>query len=173
MALVQSKVFCNVTLQDYDGDKATIRYDLNKTDLADLATDIAEITGAGGLLADLAGVTNAVIVGYSVGVSFAEDGSQYPAQGVNIEEIAEISAAIASEVDKWATIRVPAPKAGDFLDGPGENADIIDVADAAVIAYLANFEADGLLFTSDGESIKDTATAGNFKGKRIFRASRK
>jgi hypothetical protein len=173
MALVQKQVFFNVTVADYEGNKSTLRYDVNKDDIADLATDIADLTGAGGLLADLEAVTDAKVVGYSVGVSFAEDGSPYADAGVEIEKIAEIVAKIAGEPDKWAVFRIPAPVSGIFGAGPGESAKLIDPTDADLQAYLANFESGALCFTSDGEVIADSGTVGNFKGKLIHRASRK
>lgn len=173
MALVQDKVFFNVTLADSGGNKATLRFDLNKTDLADLSTDVADITGVGGLLSDLEAVTDAKVVGYSMGVAFAEDGSVYADAGVQIENVAEVVAKIAGEPDKWTTLRIPAPAAGIFGAGPGPSVDILDVEDADLQAYLANFETAALCKTSDGESIADSGTVGNFKGKRIHRASRK
>lgn len=173
MALVQDKVFFDVTLADYGGNKATLRYVINKTDLADLAADVAELTGAGGLLADLEAVTDAKVVSYRMGVSFAEDGSPYAAQGVEIEKLAEISAKIDGEPDKWTTLRIPAPVEGIFGAGPGESANLVDPADADLVAYLANFETGALCTTSDGESLADSGTVGNFKGKRIHRGSRK
>jgi hypothetical protein len=173
MALSQKTVFFNVTLADYQGNKATLRFATNKTDLADLATDIAELTGAGGLLADLEAVTDAKVVGYSAGVMFAEDGSPYAGAGVNIEEVAEVVAKIDGEPDKYGILRIPAPASGIFLAGPGESANLLDQSDADLQAYLANFESGGLVTMSDGENIADSATVGNWKGKRIFRASRK
>lgn len=173
MALTQRDVYFNVTLADYAGNKSTIRYKTNKTDLADLVTDIAEFTGAGGLLADLEAVTDAKVTGYSAGVTFAEDGSPYAAEGVEVENVAEIVAKIDGEPDKWATVRIPAPVVGIFGAGPGESANLIDPADADLQAYLANFESGGIVTTSDGESLADSGTVGNFKGKRIHRGSRK
>lgn len=173
MALVQSKVFFNVTLADYQGNKSTMRFDLTKADLTDVATDIADLTGAGGLLADLEAVTDGKVVSYSVGVMFAEDGSPYADAGVNVEEVAEIVAKITGQPDKYGVLRIPAPAAGIFLAGPGESANLLDQTDADLQAYLANFESGGLVTMSDGESIADSATVGNWKGKRIFRASRK
>lgn len=173
MALVQRDVFFNVTLADYAGNKSTMRFKTNKADLADLSTDIADLTGAGGLLADLEAVTDAKVVGYSVGVSFAEDGSPYAGAGVEIENVAEIVAKIDGEPDKWATVRIPAPVSGIFGAGPGESANLIDPADADLVAFLANFESGGVVTTSDGESLADSGTVGNFKGKRIHRGSRK
>jgi hypothetical protein len=173
VSLVQQKVYFNVTLSDNGGNKSTLRFNTRKTDLADLATDIAEFTGAGGLLADLAAVTDANIVGYSAGVAFAEDSDLYAGAGVQIEDIGEIVGRIDGEPDKWTVLRIPAPVAGIFVGSEGPQANLIDPNDADLQAYLANFESGGLCYTSDGEDLADSGTAGNFSGKRIHRASRK
>ncbi len=171
MALVQDDLFFDVTLADCQGNKSTLRFHVNKTDLSDLATDIADLTGAGGLLADLEAITDAKVIGYRVGVSFAENGTPYAAAGVNVEEVAEISARINATAEKYAIIRVPAPVTGIFVADTGKTANTIDAADSDLQAFLANFQS--LCKVSDGENIADPSTAGNVSGKRIFRASRK
>lgn len=171
MSLVQDKLFFDVTLADAQGNKSTMRFDVAKTDLADLATDIADLTGSGGLLADLEAITDAKVVGYRVGVAFAENGTPYASAGVNVEEVAEVSARINATAEKYAIIRVPAPVIGLFLADTGKTANTIDPNDADLQSFLANFQS--LVKVSDGENIADPATAGNISGKRIFRASRK
>lgn len=171
MSLVQEKCFFDVTLADCQGNKSTLRFTVNKTDLADLSTDIADLTGVGGLLSDLEAVTDAKVTGYRVGVSFAENGTPFADAGVNVEEVAEITARINATAEKYAVIRIPAPVTGIFISDTGKTANTVDPADSDLQSFLANFQS--LAKLSDGENIADPATAGNVTGKRIFRASRK
>lgn len=175
MAIEATKRFLSVTLADFGGNTSTLRFDLDFADLAALVTGIADITGAGGLIADLAAVTNAAVVAYSLGEEYKEAvvASQYGAADSQVEDIALITAKIDGEPGKYANLRIPAPVTGIFLAGPGPEADQVDVTDVALRAYLNNFIAAGIALVSDGENIEDPTTSGAFKGKRIHRASRK
>lgn len=172
MNLVHDKFFLNVTLVDASGiNKATLRYDLNYADWAALNTGI----GAGDitqLLADINGVTDGLISGYSVGESFVEDTDVVGAAGSEVENNALVTCRIDGQLNKYATLRIPAPSDGIFLSATGPNRNRIDVADAALVAYLANFQTGNLCLVSDGEQI-DTVNAQNVDGKRIHRGSRK
>jgi hypothetical protein len=172
MSLVHDKFFLNVTITDASGvNKSTLRYDLNYADWAALNTGI----GAGditGFLANINAVTDGLITGYSVGESFVEDTDVVGAAGSEIENVALVSCQIDGIVNKFATLRIPAPTDTLFLSATGSGRNVIDVADAALVAYLANFQAAGLCLLSDGEQI-ETVSVQTVKGKRIHRGSRK
>lgn len=172
MGLVHDKFYLNVSLVDAAGNKAASRFDLDYADWAAFNTAIAA-GAATSFLADLAAITNATIVGYSVGESFVEDTNLYGAAGSEVENIAMLTCAIDGELNKYTTLRVPAPVDGLFLGTQGDNRNIVDVADADLLTYLNYFISGGMVLVSDGESIADPTTAGNFKGKRIHRGSRK
>jgi len=73
---------------------------------------------------------------------------------------------------KFVSLRIPAPAVSIFQGTTGENKNVIDITDADLRTYLGLFESTGPILVSDGESIMDSATVGNFKGKRIHRGSR-
>lgn len=170
MALAFKKAFLNFTLLDEAGNRSSMRYDLDYADLAALSTawTAGDITT---IATDLAAVTDALLAGYNVGVQFEEDTAEVGASGSEVENVALISAKLTGFVNKRVSLRIPAPVVGIFEDTQGEGKNIVDTSDAALQAYLAHMEASGVIEVSDGESIKDSATAGTFKGKRIHRAS--
>lgn len=171
MALAFRKCYLHVSMVDYEGNKSAMRIDLDYASLDDLNTAIAAITGGGGVLADLAAVTDLKIISAFIGEELGDTG--FGAEGSESEETAVISCKIDSRPGVYGNLRIPGPKAGDFLAGPGSDANVLDVADAAVLAWLENFSTDGVCLTSDGESIADPAVTGNFKGRRVFRHSRR
>lgn len=172
MGLVHDSFFLNISLVDAAGNKSSMRHNLDYADWAAFNTAIAA-GAASTFIADLAAITNATVVGYSVGESFVEDTDLYGAAGSEVENVALLTCAIDGELNKYTTLRVPAPVDGLFLGVQGDNRNIIDVADADLLTYLGYFVPGGMILVSDGESIADPTTAGNFKGKRIHRGSRK
>lgn len=172
MALVTKGTFLNVTLADAGGNKSTLQFGLDYADLAALSTGVTagDITG---ILADVNAVTDATVVGYTVGQAFAEDATFYGAAGSEVENNALIVAKVdGSTPGKTVSLRVPAPAAGIFLGTTGDDQRTVDTADADILAYLANFASTGHITVSDGESIVDPTTSGSWKGKRIHRGSR-
>lgn len=169
MALASTGFFANFVVIDSGGNKATLRYKLGEA-----ATDIASAaTTAATLATRLAAVTDGVVLGYTVGEAFDEDTNFLAAAGVQIENQALISAKILNEEEKWAQLRIPAPKIGLFMASTGKNSNIVDPADADLLTYLGSFETGQLAQVSDSEVLAETSTTGNVYGKRIHRASRK
>lgn len=167
MALASKGYFVNVTVVDSGGNKGTLRYALTAATIADAVTDAATI------ISTLNAVTDGVVIGYSVGEAFEEDTNFFAATGVHIENVALISAKIDDPEIKYASLRIPAPVDGIFLAASGPNYNKVDPADAALVAYLQNFETAGIATVSDGEVLESPGTAGNVTGKRIHRGSRK
>lgn len=175
MSLVQRKVFLNISLADAAGNKASLNLETRYADLAALNTGHTtndEIFGVGGIIPSLEAVTDAQVVGVAFGVKYEEDTNFFGAAGSEVENHALITAKIAGNPGKKANLRVPAPNDGVFLGATGENRNIVDTTDAAMQTWLAFFESGGKMYVSDGEDLADSATAGNWKGKRIHRGSR-
>lgn len=172
MSLVTSGTFLNVVLADAAGNKSNLRIALGYADLAALS---AAVTAGDidGFLTDLNAVTDARVVSYAYGEGYGEDADFFGAADSEVEALALITSLIDGEPTKSHNLRIPAPADGIFLGVQGANRNIIDVADADLQAYLANFAAAGIALVSDGEQIADPTVAGNFKGKRIHRASTK
>lgn len=171
MALVSKGPFVRITLADAAGNKSNLNLSTTYADLAALSTGV----GSGDIatmLGELEAVTDARVVGYSLGESFAEDANYYGAAGSQVENVALVTARIDGEPGKSATIKIPAPADGIFVGTLGPDANTVDTADSDLVAWLANFETGALFEVSDGEHIADSATPSNFKGKRVHRASR-
>jgi hypothetical protein len=170
MALASKGCFMNVTLADEAGNKSTLNYQLTHADIAALNTNIADVAT---VLTALNAVTDARVVAYSIGQGFGEDADFYGAANSEVENVALISAKVDSAVPgKTVSLRIPAPAISIFQGNTGENKNIVDITDNDLRTYLGLFESTGPLLVSDGESIMDSGTVGNFKGKRIHRGSR-
>lgn len=172
MALVSNGFFMNVSIVDAAGNKAALKYDLDMANWAALNTAVGDGT-IDGIIADLDAVTQGTVVGYTLGEGFVEDTLSYGSAGSEVENIALISAQIDGAIDKYASLRIPAPVDGIFLGTTGENRNRVDVQDTALVDYLTNFGTTGKIKVSDGEKIADPTAAGNVTGKRIHRGSRK
>jgi len=186
MALVSTGLFLNVVLVDAGGNKSTQRYQLD-SNCAAYAT-LADAGGAAGqtriaeVLGNLALVSNARVVGYSVGESFKEDTNAYGPAGSEVERLANVVGQIDGVIGKYHTIRIPSADAGIFVnDGaPGPKKNDVDPADADLLSYMRHFQATisdispftGDFYVSDGEKLADV-TASNIEGRQIHRGSRK
>lgn len=73
--------------------------------------------------------------------------------GVQVEDRASLTYLLDVIGSKKANINIPAPVIGLFMASSGPGANIIDVNDAAIIAFNAMFLAAGDFRISDGEAI--------------------
>jgi hypothetical protein len=167
MALVDVGFSGFANLLDQEGSKSTLEYQLTAADVTTALADMTTIIGR------LNAVTDAVVSGYGVRQAFAENALVLPA-GAEVEKRAVISAIIAGTAPtKYANIMIPAPSQGVMVSATGPGARVVDVNDADMIAYLSSFEAGGLATVSDGEVIADSASSGNWYGKKVHRGSRR
>jgi len=165
MALVSTGFQLSVTLVDQGKGKSTLRYDLTAADAAAAAVDTATI------LAALAAVTDAGIQSYTLGEVY-KDSAVNSGSG-QVENLAVITAKIDDADLKYAIVRIPAPKDGLFQAASGGGYDLVDPADADLVAYLQVWQTGNEALLSDGESLVSPGTAGNVVGKRAHRASKK
>jgi len=172
MALVSSGWFLNVEFVDYAGDTTTRRYDLVATDTAGDATDV--FTAAASVLAAIADVSSAAVKSYSVGKRYVEQAINYgnlAASDAEVSEHAVITAEIYQKPNKSATIDIPSPVDTVFLDTSGPAANIVDLENSDVLAYIGLFTQVGnVCLISDGEQISNSA--GSRKGIRTHSKSR-
>lgn len=145
MAFVSTGWRVTFSLMDNGGNITTKTYELTSADATEAATDTATI------LARLTAVTDCEIVSYHSYEQFEEDTVAYPAAGVQKENQALLTFDIVDNPLKKATHSIPAPKQAIFVGVTGPNANIVDTADADVIAYRQMFQAGGQCFISDGE----------------------
>lgn len=110
----------------------------------DLLDEAAALTAASGMAADLAAISEARILAYTVKQRVVH--SDTVTAGANKDEGAILT--LRKEDNRKDEIRVPAPPDSIF-DGQGN----VDIVDALVVAFVANFLTPGGEFTfSDGES---------------------
>lgn len=105
-------------------------------------------------LTDLAGVSAGVVKSYSLTVTSVEDAYNRPtSDDAEWRDTAQVVTDIEDQPLKAATIRIPMPLIGIMRGTAGELMDEVDVADAALIAYVDNFRAAGKFTVSDGEKV--------------------
>lgn len=163
MALVAAGFEFSVVLVDSGGNKATRVYALTSADMTEALSDAAAI------VALLTTITNATVQGYRVAQKFEEDAFAYPLGGVNVEELALVTARIDGSPDKTVNFSIPAPKDTIFVAVTGSSRNRVDTADPDLIAYASIWNPGGRATISDGESIAFPL----LEGKRIHRGSRK
>lgn len=166
MALVSTGFVGSVTLQDEEGSRATLQYDLTAVTNAAALTDMLDI------VTRLAAITDCAISGYSVSEVFAEDALTLP-DGIEVEKRAVISAKLAGTLpQEYVNIVIPGPSGGIFIAATGPDAKRVDPADTDLRAYLATFVSGGEATISGGQVIVDPTAAGAFTGRKTHRGSR-
>lgn len=157
MALVTDGFWLSVSLVDYGGNQTNKQWKMRAATAAAAATDAAAVLTA------LAAVTDAVVAAYSVQERFVEDALSLPATVNPVSVVASNTAYIDDAGQKKANFQIPSPKIGIFVGAIGDNADIVDGADAAFAAYKALFDTTGgKLYISDGETL-----GGFLRGVRV------
>lgn len=167
MALAFAGFVATVILKDQGGNTAVKEYELREaTTHATALSDLSDI------VALLDAITDAVVFGYDLRTVYREDNFAFPTGGVNVENIAEITALIEGGAGKTATIKIPAPNVGIFLGSAGKAYNNVDLSDTALFAYINGTYGDtaGLAYISDGETLQDSNPIQS--GKRVHRASR-
>lgn len=165
MALVQQGFKLTVTLVDASiEDQAVLTYKLDAVTYADAATARTAI------LALLDAVTACSIKSHNLSEIFVEDALVVPASGVEVENRAKVIAQIDGDPLKTATFFIPGASDALFLapTGPGRN--VVDPADANLIAYAGIWNVtSGYANISDGEYLEDGSSNGVLSGTRDHR----
>jgi len=146
-----------VSFQDNGAEIVSRRYGVvSGTTYADLLTALPAT------VATIAAMSDCLLRSYAVRSIWTNDTITLPASGVQNEDQALITAKINGDPLKSAILSIPGAKPGIFVGTSGENANIVDMTDSAVEAFIGLFLSGGLLTVSDGEEI---ITQGA-KGKR-------
>lgn len=136
---------------------------------SDLWADLVTIRDA--FIAALNAVTGALIWKASIMIGQAETASDKGDAGSEIENLASL-VCVLETLGKTAVLQIPAPVIGIFMGTDGKPKNVVDVSDADLLTYIAEFQTTGGNFVvSDGETINDTDPID--AGKRIHRKSRK
>lgn len=147
MALVQVGFRTVVTLVDIEGDKTTRSYEMAASLYADAVTDAAALITA------LNAMTDDTIAGYTIETVFSDDAFALPlvANTQNFNQALLIYQLDGLPIHQ-GTQSIPAPTQGIFVASSGPNAKVVDVADAAVVAWRTLFQSGGGFYLSDGET---------------------
>jgi transcription elongation factor Elf1 len=141
----------------------------NKRSVIQVGVAGADIAAAEAIVAaninDYVNVTDAYVESYAVREVFLNDAARTPAGEVEMK--ASITVNLTTP-GKRGLISIPAPKATLFGAIGTENYDIVDSADALVIALIGDFESGGFSL-SDGENVP--AANAFVKGRRVHRSS--
>lgn len=164
MALVEKSIpfALAVTLLDNGRNETTMRYQLTSADAAEAATDAAAIMAA------LANVTDCTVKSYQIEHRYVNDAPTLPLSGVENQNQAIITVVLNADPTKSGTLVIPGVKPGMFVGSSGDNANIVDHTDVAIIAYVD-------LFTTGNEALLSDGEVGslNFKGVRRHVKSRR
>lgn len=138
-----------VTLVDSSGENTAVKtYDLVAVDFD------AAIISAGVIIPALIAITDAKMKGYSISQVFAETGVFSLPADAEVEEQALFIYQLDGNPFKVHTERIPAPKPAIFEAATGSGRNILDTADADVIAYRSLYQSPGNVATiSDGETV--------------------
>lgn len=161
MALTQLKWVAEVSIADNSGAVVPRFYESDIATFADYDTFEAGFTT---LRSALQNMTDGVIASYKLSAIFINDALALPASGVENENQAFFSGKISDDPTDSATQSIPAAKPGIFVTSSGPGANVVDMGDAAVIAWVALFDetGPGPWLLSDGEHWKNATV----KGKR-------
>lgn len=162
MAIVADGLQLVVALADNGGKPYGLKtFDLVVTDPTLAGAVVTSILGK------LNAVTDSIVAAYSLNQKFVEDALALPASGVQNENQAIITSPVVGEPTKSATITIPAANIGIFTNTSGKGANIVDMGDVALLAYLGIFDPTGgnEAYISDGEQI--VAAAGGGKRRHV------
>ena len=158
MAFVSDGFRATITLVDTAGDSTILTYNLTSATLAAAATDLAAIIGSLGVLSD------AIISAYTLGEVTINDALVYPADA-EVEDEAFFTGKIVGRPNRSGNFRIPAPVDAMFTTptGPGHN--IVNMAYAALVTFLAMFDGSGPISVSDGEQLVTSSVVGKRRKK--------
>lgn len=163
MALTAGRWFTVYVLAETSGKTTNLRYEQSAP-----ADDAAARAAAVAMATDLAAVTNCVIKSYFTYQEFLEDDFDFPASA-ELENEALVQLTIEDKPTKSATVRIPSPVDGIFTSSTGPNFDVIDITDADLVAFIANFITEDLFYVSDGEQA-ETLVGGHRRHKKSTRS---
>lgn len=165
MAMVGQRFGMTISFVDNGGNQVTREYMMSGT----VATYTDAAAAAAAMYPVINALTGATIPQYRVFQVFEDNAFVLPADmGVQVENQASLTYLLAGNGSKKANLNIPAPVSGIFVSTSGPNANIVDIADAAVTAFTDMFLGAGDFRLSDGE-----AAARILQGRRVHKRSSK
>jgi len=162
MALVSTGFELVVTFADTGDNRTTRTYDLVEAAYADAAADAAA------LVALIATITDAAIVGYGLKQKFLENAFALPGNA-EVENQAFFAGKINGDPTDSATLSLPAPAGAIFTAASGPGYNIVDMGNTDVGAFIDVFDTAGTAQLSDGETWDATTVSGKRRHVKSFR----
>lgn len=132
-------------------------YDLVNDDPTEVDAVVAS------MLTKIQAVTDAVIASYTLGRKTVQDALTLPASGVQNENQLIWTAPIVGDPSDSAFVTIPAAKIACFTNTSGKGANIANIANAALAAYVGMFDPSvgDEAYISDGEQIVSLSGSGH------------
>jgi len=163
MAMVGQQFGMTVSFVDSGGNQVTREF-MMKTEVA---TYDDAATAAAAMLPIVNALTGATLPQYRVFQVFTDNAFVLPGDaGVQVENQASLTLLLAGSGAKKGNLNIPAPVAGIFVGSSGPNLNVVDLADAAVVAFVNQFLGAANFRISDGEAV-----ARSLSGKRVHKRS--
>lgn len=144
MAFVFDGVFdISMTVVDQGAQKSTLKFRTRPATVPDFAGAVA---AAAALQPDLEAVITGNISAYRITAVYNEDAFVVPADAQNQDKA---SVSFTNQIAGTGNFKIPSPANGIFVAATGANNNIVDLADADLVAYADNFRSTGF-FTIDG-----------------------
>jgi len=148
MAFVAQNFEVEVTFEDNGAQLVSRRYGVVAgTTYADL------ITALPATIATIAATSDCLVYSYAVRSIWANDTPTIPASGIQNENQALLTYKLLGKPLDSGTLSIPGAKPGIFVGTSGANANVVDMADTAVVDFGGLFVDGGLLTISDGDNI--------------------
>lgn len=146
-----------VSIADNSGKTVNRTYNIS----SEIAEDYdAFITLVDDLVTKLNAMTSGLITSYRATGVYIEDTITLPASGVENENQAFFSGKIQGDPTDSATQSIPAADPAIFVATSGPGANVVDMADAAVVAWIGLFDGAPGWTISDGETWLTPTVAG-------------
>lgn len=163
MALTGLNFGMVVSFVDNGGNQVTREYMMKP----EVATFDDAAAAAAAMTPIVDALTGATIPKYRVFQEFEETAFVLPGDaGVQVENQASLTFLLDNVGSKKANLNIPAPVIGIFSASSGPNANVVDIADAAVVAFADQFLAAADFRLSDGEASSRILT-----GHRVHKRS--
>jgi len=149
MALVLAKFRLTVDIADNSGATVTRTYEVPEGVVADFGEFSALIPA---MITAINGVTAGLITAYHASEVYLEDTVVLPASGVENENQAIFTGKIVGDPLDSAIVTVPSADPAIFVATSGPGANVVNMANAAVIAFTTLFDGSPGWTISDGEA---------------------
>jgi len=158
VGMVVEGTYAVITLEDSGGNQRTVTYPMKTS------------TGIGDIVNALDGITSAAIIGAVRETRLHAVGFDPPPGSSQVEAKAKLRLYDEEFTARTHTLYVPSPKQDIFIAATGDGANIVDVSNADVLAFVDLFDTEGFCYISAAPN----RTAGGIRsGIRVTHKSKR